>query len=315
MARINIEDSLFRDSRYQDLILKTGSRWTALGMVTEAWYLAQEFFLNEDTGRMIPLDVWKKRKAPDAVIEVGLAEVKEGHVYVCGSSEQFNWLLEKTESGRRGGIASAQKRAQAKLKQNQAQLESASSTVQADSSEAQANASESNPLTLSLTHSLTQNKTNTAQVGASSADTIDFTKWLGRDNSRALSAQEKPAQVIAAGIKGDATVDGVIELYNQELAGTGKLKSCPGLGSKSIKELLNTFSHLPTMDQWSDLFALVKANTALTGASKTVFLATLDWLAVEDNALKVLSGKYDLPSDAEFEEKSIDDYIKSIKLG
>lgn len=128
------------------------------------------------------------------------------------------------------------------------------------------------------------------------------------------SAQEKSIHEIASRITGNATVDGVIELYNEELAGTGKLKKCPGLGSKAIKELLNTFSHIPTLDQWSDLFSLVKANAALTGASKTVFLATLDWLAIEDNALKVLAGKYDLPTDAEAREKSNEDYIKSIKL-
>lgn len=160
MARINIEDSLFRDSRYQDLILKTGSRWTALGMVTEAWYLAQEFFLNEATDRMIPLEIWRKRKAPDCVIDVGLAEIKGDKVYVCGANEQFSWLIKKAENGKKGGVLSAQKRAEAKLelaqapaKQKQAKLESA-----------QANSSESNPLTLSLTLTHTLNTINTNTV-------------------------------------------------------------------------------------------------------------------------------------------------------
>lgn len=109
---------------------------------------------------------------------------------------------------------------------------------------------------------------------------------------------------------GKVRPDQVIQLFNETLAGVGSLKYCYGLGANDTKELLNTFEILPTLDKWSDLFASVKSNTALTGASKTVFLASLDWLAKKDNALRVLSGKYDVPNPLEVSNSSIDDLVR-----
>lgn len=195
MARINIEDTLFRDSRFLELVLSTGNRWTALGMVTEAWYLAQEYFLNEESDRMIPLEVWRKRKAPDVVISAGLAEVRDDKVYVCGSSEQFDWLLQKAESGKRGGIASAQKRAQAKLNQIQAPLESAT----AESSEAQANPSESNPLTLSLSLSLNNTLCEAAPVAAEPKNVVaGFFEPEPPQEIEEIKADELPLKILTA---------------------------------------------------------------------------------------------------------------------
>lgn len=106
MARINIEDSLFKDGPYLDLIIKIGSRHAALGAFVEACIIAQEFYLNEETERMIPLSEWKRRKAVDYIIDVGLAELKGNqnqYVYLRGSEKQFAWLLQRKNAGDKGG--------------------------------------------------------------------------------------------------------------------------------------------------------------------------------------------------------------------
>lgn len=106
MARINIEDTLFKDSRFLELVHKFG-RHAALGMVIETFIVAQEFYLNMETKRMIPAKEWKKRKLCNDVIESGLAELREGNlVYIFGSEEHFAWLLQCQEAGQK----SAQKR-------------------------------------------------------------------------------------------------------------------------------------------------------------------------------------------------------------
>jgi hypothetical protein len=129
------------------------------------------------------------------------------------------------------------------------------------------------------------------------------------------TAQEKTVdEIYPAAKSATVSVDEVIQLYNDTLAGVGALKHCRGLGAKALKELLNTFSRLPNTQAWVELFEAVKINPTLNGTGKTVFLGTLDWLAVEDNALKVLSGKYDIPDQRSVKGNDIDAYIKSIQL-
>lgn len=101
MARINIEDGIYKDHRFLNLIIKLGSIDTALGAVVRAWSLAQKHFLNEENGRLIPLSEWKKQSISDEIINTGLAEVREKGIYVEGSNEQFSWLLQKQAAGKK----------------------------------------------------------------------------------------------------------------------------------------------------------------------------------------------------------------------
>lgn len=103
MARINVEDSLFKDGRFIELMISMGSRHAALGAVVEAFMLAQEFYLSTETNRLIPLSEWKRRKAVDLIIECGLAEIHGDFVYVCGSEKQFGWLIQRQFAGQKGG--------------------------------------------------------------------------------------------------------------------------------------------------------------------------------------------------------------------
>lgn len=119
MARINIEDSLYKDGRFTELCIKLEAKWTALGALLEAWTLAQDFVTIENPEGLAPLEIWKKRKICDLIIEVGLGEVRGDQVYLCGAKEQFNWLVQAKIKGKKGG--------QAQLKPSLAQLNPSSS--------------------------------------------------------------------------------------------------------------------------------------------------------------------------------------------
>lgn len=95
MARINIEDSVYRDLRFLNLVAKTGSPHCALGMLVAAWSLAQKHWLK--TG-CIPVDHWPDDLNP--LIDVGLASRRDESVYVNGSKEQFSWLTQRSEAGK-----------------------------------------------------------------------------------------------------------------------------------------------------------------------------------------------------------------------
>lgn len=110
MARINIEDSLFKDGSFIDLAIKLQSKTMALGAVMEAFMIAQKWYLDESNGRLIPVDQWAKFAHGAAIMECGLAEAREGGIYVRGSDEQFRWLVQRIDAGRKGGLAKSNKK-------------------------------------------------------------------------------------------------------------------------------------------------------------------------------------------------------------
>lgn len=115
MARINIEDSLWADPRFQDLMIKVASRHTAKGMIVELWTLAQRFWLTSG-GRGIPKPAWDDAGMPSALIECNLAKDNGEFIYAVGSKEQFAWLNARSENGKKGGPAAAKSRAEIKGK-------------------------------------------------------------------------------------------------------------------------------------------------------------------------------------------------------
>lgn len=104
MARINIEDSIWKDDRFQDLMIKTGNRHTAKGMILELWTLAQEYWFPER--KLIPLD--RIRQAGlQLVVDVGLAVIQEAGVKAIGTDKAFDWLFQRQAAGKAGGKANA----------------------------------------------------------------------------------------------------------------------------------------------------------------------------------------------------------------
>jgi len=110
VARINVEDDLFKDQRFFELASKIGGVQNALGAIVWAFIVAQKHYKNEASDRLIPLSEWKRQLCSDYLIEAGLAIEKEKGVYVCGSDEQFSWITQRVEAGRKGGLAKGAKR-------------------------------------------------------------------------------------------------------------------------------------------------------------------------------------------------------------
>lgn len=134
MPRLNIENSIHTDARFDELKFRLGSREAAMGAMVYAWLLAQKWYITPE--KMIPKSEWDAQRICPLILEVGLAELVGDKVRMRGADEQFGWLAERRESGRRGGLQSAAQR-----------MRNHSGN---GSSSAQANPSKSNPLPLSL---------------------------------------------------------------------------------------------------------------------------------------------------------------------
>lgn len=152
MARINIEDSLFRDNRYLKLCSLMGSPEMALGSLVMAWIVAQDFWKRSQFG--IPKLEWKKRLLRYELILVNLAEIRGDFVYINGSEKQFAWLTQCIKSGGMGGAAKS---------------------LRNSSSDPTRSLAEGKPLTLSPTLSL-KTKNNTLAQNAARLDRpcLDF---------------------------------------------------------------------------------------------------------------------------------------------
>jgi len=90
-------------------------------------------------------------------------------------------------------------------------------------------------------------------------------------------------------------IDTVIQLFNDMLANTktGKISFCRDLSAKQREDFITTtsFKDFQTLETWREIFEKVKSSEFLIGNSAG-FVATLNWLVIHGNALKVLNGQY-----------------------
>ena len=105
MARINLDDSIYKQKSFEYLIIKLGSRRMALGALVEAFTLAQDYFLSAETNRLIPVEIWNREGMAPELLDSGFAQLKKGGIYVRGSEYQFKWLLQKQKAGIKSSIA------------------------------------------------------------------------------------------------------------------------------------------------------------------------------------------------------------------
>lgn len=109
MPRINFEEKIYSDARFQRLLVAVGDLDTATGAVVRAWTLAQKYYLTEE--RMVPVAVWEEQNINPEVIKCGLAVIEDNYVRVRGADEHFAWLLQCQTAGRKSSIKRAAKRA------------------------------------------------------------------------------------------------------------------------------------------------------------------------------------------------------------
>lgn len=101
MARINIEDSLFTDVRFQKVCEKIG-KTQAIGFWVLIAQQAQKYW---GAGKLpIPNDILGFLEIPKEFFDFGmLKKDDENGYFLRGSEDCFDWYLSKRENGKRGG--------------------------------------------------------------------------------------------------------------------------------------------------------------------------------------------------------------------
>lgn len=102
MARINVEDKLFRDKRFSKLVsLLNGDIEKAIGALVLAWACGQKYYLKN--GGYIPKKEWDDCDLNNNLITSGMAVIINDNVYMRGSEESFAWLRQKSAAGIKSG--------------------------------------------------------------------------------------------------------------------------------------------------------------------------------------------------------------------
>jgi hypothetical protein len=171
MARINLETEFWDDPRLDLLEKQIASterncRHEARGCFLSAMRMAQKYWApkNGKSEQLIPHDIWEAFGF-QILIDVGLAEQREEGIYVKGSKENFKWLVERKRAGKIGGKNSGKSRssnAEAKRSKREANAKQTPSKTKQTPSKTKQTRSKTNPLTLTLTPTLTLTKNNTA---------------------------------------------------------------------------------------------------------------------------------------------------------
>ncbi len=136
MARINFEDSVFTTPQWNKLIVSIAKKYAhcdldefqelAKGRLHTVWRLAQDYWIENRT--LIPEKVWALIPYHQDMIDCGFAEKRESGIYIYGSEDQFEWLISRRESGRKGGLkrqANLKKRDEANSSNAKANLDNA----------------------------------------------------------------------------------------------------------------------------------------------------------------------------------------------
>ena len=107
MARINIEDELTFDPRFQSAVKALGCFDKAIGMAYRLYRLAQKYW--GDGRQLIPVGIFAQQNL-DLMLEVGLARRHDDGIYACGTRDHLEWYALRKEAAKEGGKRSAKAR-------------------------------------------------------------------------------------------------------------------------------------------------------------------------------------------------------------
>jgi len=108
MARVNVEDELLADPRFQALVRRLGGDLEkALGRLVRFWWAAQKHWGDDHT--LLPAEEFRLGDF-EHLVEVGLAVQRDQGIYARGAERHFEWYAQKVDAGRRGGLRSVETR-------------------------------------------------------------------------------------------------------------------------------------------------------------------------------------------------------------
>lgn len=274
MARINIEDAIFRDHRFLTLAIKLGDPDRALGALVRAWCLAQKWYTKSED-RRIPIDDWAKQLLPKELLETGLVESDGKSVRVAGADEQFSWLLERAEAGRAGGRKSAESR---KARYGTAQPPPKQSFEVPEAK-------------------LRETRSKTKQTEASFSFSSSFSNSLSSSDSNSISEERSKGQLglpVPSSGNGQKVsnnfLPNLMTLWNENC---GTLARCAAINKSRETKWRARWNERPDIHYWEATVQRLAESPFANGRNDRGWRASVDFLLQAESHLKINEGKYD----------------------
>lgn len=253
MARINIEDAIFRDQRFFNLSIKLGCNYRALGMLVQAWCLAQKWYVKAED-RKIPLDEWRKQGFGDILFEVGLAQRDGTTVRVAGADDQFGWLLQRIQAGQKSA---------ASRKKSHGTAQPTRTTVRDDSND----------------HRTEPNGSRTSYLLSPFSDlsspSSDLKTQISEERGSVPSGHAPPD---------------LLAIWNSNCSGLPIAKS---LGKQRQAKWRARWNEHPDLEYWTDIVRRLAASSFCQGGNGRGWRADVDFLLKPETHIKAIEGKYD----------------------
>lgn len=257
MARINIEDSIFKDERFIKLCIALGSRQNAIGALTCLWIEAQKHYLKLGE---IPDEDWVKADLNEQLVICGLAKKTLTGFKAAGQDEQFAWLKQSQEAGKLGGKASAASRLEKNgtaIPQNAKNTPIEASTEPGPSVAPKRHRSVPNPLPLSLP----------------------------------LSQKEKEEELttLSTGVDDAGRFHPVVEIWNSNCNPLPVVKKMNAQRLKRCRILWKRNSDPRT---WAEQIKQFLSHPHNTGSNDRNWVATFDFFLKEEIQTRIVEGYY-----------------------
>jgi hypothetical protein len=260
MARINIEDSLYKEQAFIDLVVATGSIEVALGALVRAWTVAQKYWVPDR--KRIPRDVWDRERLRQAIIDSGLADENADGIYMRESDEQFSWLFQRSEAGKKP------KRAR--------QNDQESMFEQGES--------------VDIGRSSVDDREESVDHRARSSYSSSFSSSPSiSDSGSSSSSGEEEVNALARGSTPQPAL--FVEVWNSNRGELSKAK----LTETRKKHIKQRIKEEPDLEYWTRVVRRIAESDFCCGrgAGGGTWVATIDWLLRPDTHVKVMEGKYD----------------------
>lgn len=293
MARINIEDAIFRDHRFLTLAIKLGDPDRALGALVRAWCLAQKWYTKSED-RRIPIDDWHKQLLPKELLETGLVESNGQSVRVAGADEQFSWLLERAEAGRAGGRKSAESRkarygtAQPPPKQSFEDTEAKLRDSRSKTKQTEASFSISSSFSSSLSSSGSNSISEERRKGQPELPSVVGGVQLVADPSMPMDTAE-----IRSPNGQKVTVKFLPNLMIIWNDNCGSLAKCAAMNKSREAKWRARWNERPDQHYWEATIQRLSESPFANGSNDRGWRASVDFLLQAESHLKINEGKYD----------------------
>lgn len=260
MARINVEDSIYKDARFIDLLISLGSKESAIGALVIAWSVAQEYFLKN--GGKIPLSKWSQQKLKNEIIDCGLASIVDGEfVYLSGTENQFAWLKTASNKGAKSGEARRLK-----------SLKKKTNTVEPSSTQL--------------------NPVEPRGTSYSSSYSSSFSNSYSNTNTDTYTPTAEPERANAVPETAGAVsrFPPLVKIWNEN---RGTLPEVKSLSSKRTRLITARWKGTSDASIWEGRVRRMAASAFCCGANQTGWRANFDFFLKEDVLTRLDEGQFD----------------------